>query len=94
VVGLLAGGKTEVSLAHLLAKRLHMIGTTLRMRPLEEKIQAAQLFQNHVVPLICSGKVKPIIDKVFDLTDARKAHQFMDSNDSFGKIILRVKHES
>jgi NADPH2:quinone reductase len=82
VVGLLAGRKTEVSLAHILAKRLHMVGTTMRMRPLEEKIQAAQIFQTHVIPLICSGKVKPIIDKVFDLAEASKAHQFMDSNDS------------
>ena len=94
IVGLMAGRKTELSLAHILAKRLHMVGTTMRMRPLEEKIQAAQIFQTHVIPLICNGKIKPIIDKIFDLAEASKAHQFMDSNDSFGKIILRVKHDS
>jgi NADPH:quinone reductase len=92
VVGLLAGRKTEISLADILAKRLHMMGTTLRMRPLEEKIQTALVLQAHVVPLICSGKIKPIIDKVFDLSEASSAHQFMDGNESFGKIILRVKH--
>jgi putative PIG3 family NAD(P)H quinone oxidoreductase len=91
VVGLLAGRKTEVSLATILSKRLHIIGTTLRARPLEEKIQAALLFQTHVVPLICGGKIKPVIDKVFELTEAAEAHRFMGSNDSFGKIVLKIR---
>jgi len=92
VVGLLAGRKTEISLATILMKRLHIIGTTLRSRPLEEKIQVAQLFKNHLVPLISAGKIKPVIDKVFDLSEAAEAHRFMGSNESLGKIILRVKH--
>ncbi|MFX9123806.1 zinc-binding dehydrogenase, partial [Acinetobacter baumannii] len=51
LVGLLAGPKCEISLANILAKRAKVFGTTLRARPLEEKIQTAQHFQKFVVPL-------------------------------------------
>ena len=92
LVGLLAGARSEVIFATILAKRLHLLGTTLRGRPLEEKILTARAFQKHVVPLITAGKVRPIIDKIFDLQDAAEAHKFMESNVSFGKIVLSVKH--
>jgi NADPH2:quinone reductase len=92
LVGLLAGAKAEILFATILAKRLQMFGTTMRGRPLEEKILAAKQFQKHVVPMIASGQVKPVIDRVFALSEAAEAHRFMESNESFGKIVLSVKH--
>jgi putative PIG3 family NAD(P)H quinone oxidoreductase len=90
LVGLLGGPRCEVSLANILARRARIFGTTLRARPLEEKIRAAQLFQKAVVPLIASGRVKPVIDKIFSLDQIQQAHSYMASNESFGKIVVRM----
>lgn len=90
VVGLLAGAKVDFSLGKLLTKRVLVRGTTLRARPLEEKIAAGQLLAQNIVPLIESGKLQPVVDKIFDLADSSKAHSYMESDDNFGKIVLRV----
>lgn len=92
LVGLLAGAKAEILFATILAKRLQIFGTTMRGRPLEEKIIAAKQFQKHVAPMIACGQVKPIIDRVFSLSEVAEAHRFMESNESFGKIVLSVNH--
>jgi len=90
LVGLLAGGRTEVELAGILRKRLHVVGTVLRARPLEEKIAAMRSFEDHVVPLLQRGLIAPVIDTVMDLDAAAAAHERMASNAGFGKIVLRV----
>jgi NADPH:quinone reductase-like Zn-dependent oxidoreductase len=60
----------------------------LRSRPLEEKIALAREFSNSVLPLVSSGRIKPVIDSTFDFKDIRKAHERMESNVTFGKIVL------
>jgi putative PIG3 family NAD(P)H quinone oxidoreductase len=90
VVGVLGGSKETIDLGLLMTKRLTVIGTSLRSRPLEGKILATQAFAEEVVPLLASGTVKPIVDEVFDLADVRAAHELMASNETFGKIVLRV----
>jgi len=90
LVGLLAGMKAELDLGLLLRKRIRLIGTQLRNRPLEEKIAAMRAFEAQVVPLLARGAVKPIVDCVMPLAEAAKAHDRMASNAGFGKIVLRV----
>jgi putative PIG3 family NAD(P)H quinone oxidoreductase len=90
LVGLLAGRKSEVDLDRVLTKRVRIHGTVLRARPLEEKIAAMRTFEAQVVPLLARGLVKPIIDRVFPLADAAKAHEHMASNEGFGKTVLAV----
>lgn len=90
LVGLLAGATVELDLARVLSRRLIVRGTTLRARPLEEKIEAGRLLARHIAPLLAGGRLEPVIDKVFPLSQAASAHQYMESNDSFGKIILQV----
>jgi putative PIG3 family NAD(P)H quinone oxidoreductase len=90
LVGLLAGMRTEVDLGGILRKRLRIIGTVLRARPLEEKIAVMRTFESQVVPLLARGKIAPVIDTVMDLDAAPAAHQRMASNAGFGKIVLRV----
>ena len=87
-VGLLGGRKATLDLNLVLARRLTLIGSTLRSRPLEEKISATRLFARQVVPWIESGVVRPVIDSVFPLADIRAAWTRMASNESFGKIVL------
>jgi NADPH:quinone reductase-like Zn-dependent oxidoreductase len=60
----------------------------LRSRPLEQKLDAMQNFARHVVPLLASGALKPIVDQVLPLADAAAAHTHVQENRSFGKVIL------
>jgi len=89
VVGLLGGGSASVDLLQLLRKRIRLVGTTLRARPLEEKIAVTQCFAERVVPWLARGLVRPIVDRVFGLDDFRAAQARLESNRGFGKVILR-----
>jgi NADPH:quinone reductase len=89
VVGLLGGAAGELNLGLLLAKRGTLIGTVLRSRALEEKAALAQEFSHCALPLFASGKLKPVIDVVMPMQEIRAAHQRMESNETFGKIVLR-----
>jgi putative PIG3 family NAD(P)H quinone oxidoreductase len=88
VVGLTAGGTAPFSMHLLLRKRLTVVGTTLRMRPLEEKITLAREFSERVVPLFAAGRLRPVVDRVFPFDEIRAAHELMESNKTFGKIVL------
>jgi putative PIG3 family NAD(P)H quinone oxidoreductase len=88
LVGLLAGTAAEIDCTRLLFKRAELRGTVLRSRPLEEKIAAMQAFARHVVPLLASGKVVPVVDRVLPLAQAAEAHEYVASNQGFGKVVL------
>ena len=90
LVGTVAGAKSEIELGLMLGKRVRMIGTVLRARPLEEKIIVTRAFASEVLPLFASGSLRPAIDSVFKLEDVRRAHEQMESNRSFGKIVLSI----
>ena len=89
IVGLTAGGSAPFAMHVLLRKRLTIIGTVLRARPLEEKIELARAFSDTVVPLFDSGRLRPVVDRVFPFDAIRDAHELMESNRTFGKIVLR-----
>ena len=88
LVGLLGGRKTDLDLGLVLQKRLELRGTMLRSRPLEQKIAAMQSFARHVVPLLASGQLRAIVDRVMPLGDASAAHAYVESHQSFGKVVL------
>jgi NADPH:quinone reductase len=90
LIGLMGGAKAEIDLSLIQRKRLHVIGTVLRSRPLEQKISVTQAFAREVVPLLRRGAVRPVIDRVFDLEQAAEAHRYMELNANVGKIVLRV----
>ncbi|WP_337176819.1 NAD(P)H-quinone oxidoreductase [Paludisphaera sp.] len=90
VVGLLTGAKAEFDLNAMLARRATIVGTTLRARPLEEKIAATRLFAASVVPWLERGVVKPVLDSTFPIDAVGKAHEHLASNASFGKVVLTL----
>jgi putative PIG3 family NAD(P)H quinone oxidoreductase len=90
VVGLMAGVRADVDLGHILRKRLTIIGTQLRNRPLGEKIEVTSTFARRVVPLVEQGRLVPIVERVMPLEEAGAAHAAMASNEGFGKIVLAV----
>ena len=89
VVGLTAGRTAQLNMGVLIQRRVMIVGTTLRARPLEEKIAVAREFSARVVPLFESGRLKPVVGHVFSFDDIRAAHELMESNQTFGKIVLR-----
>lgn len=90
LVGLLGGNRAPFDLNLMLRKRLTIVGTTLRARPLEEKIAATRRFADEVVPWLARGLVRPVVDSVFPFEDVRAALAKMESNQVFGKVILRL----
>lgn len=90
LVGLMAGTRAEIDLALVLTRRLVVRGTVLRSRPLEEKILATRLLAQRVTPLVASGAVRPVVDRVLPLTEAREAHAYVGANRGFGKVVLEL----
>jgi putative PIG3 family NAD(P)H quinone oxidoreductase len=90
LIGTTAGASAALDFGIAMRKRLQIIGTVLRPRSTEEKAQATRLFAAHVLPLLQSETVRPVIDKVYRMDEVREAHERMESNASFGKIVLKV----
>jgi NADPH:quinone reductase len=88
VIGTMGGAKGPVDLGLLLRARGTVIGTMLRPRPLEEKIAATRAFARDALPLVAAGKVRPVVDAVVPLAAAREAHERMERNETFGKLVL------
>jgi putative PIG3 family NAD(P)H quinone oxidoreductase len=89
-VGTTSGSKAEIDYGVVMSKRLKIMGTSLRTRSAEEKATATRLLAQQVVPLLASGQVRPVIDKVFNMADVRAAHERVESNESFGKVVLMM----
>ncbi|MCA9616857.1 MAG: NAD(P)H-quinone oxidoreductase [Sandaracinus sp.] len=88
-IGLLGGVKAELDLGLLLAKRATWSGSVLRARPLEEKATLAQAVTREMLPLFRRQKLRPIVDAVLPMEEIRAAHERMESNETFGKLVLR-----
>ncbi len=90
VIGLMGGAKTEISLATVLTKRLQIIGSTLRARPVEEKARIVAGFQDRFARALAEGTIRPVVDRVLPLDDAPEAHRVVQASEHFGKVVLRV----
>lgn len=90
VVGMMGGGRVDLDLGMLMRKRAEVRGTMLRSRPLEEKILLARILERQITPLLESGALHPVIDRVLPIASAAEAHRAMQDNESFGKLVLRV----
>jgi NADPH2:quinone reductase len=91
LVGTVAGGSYELDSRFVMGKRLQIRGTLLRARTLEEKFAATRLFAAEVVPLFASGVLRANVDSVFPMAEIAKAHQRLESNESFGKVVVTVE---
>jgi len=89
-VGTTSGAKAEIDYSIVMRKRLRIMGTSLRTRSIEEKATATRLFAQHVVPLLADGSVRPVIDRVYKIDEVREAHERIESNESFGKVVLTI----
>ena len=89
-IGVMGGGPAEVNLGVVLMKRLQIIGTTLRNRPVEEKIAVCRRFATEVLPRFERGELAPVIDRRFPLAEIAAAHAYLAQNTSVGKVLIDV----
>jgi putative PIG3 family NAD(P)H quinone oxidoreductase len=87
-VGTTGGARAEIDHSVVMSRRLRIMGTSLRTRSIEEKATATRLFAQHVVPLLARGEVRPVIDRTYSIDEVRAAHDHLESNESFGKVVL------
>jgi NADPH2:quinone reductase len=91
VIALLGGSKATADLGQILRRRLTITGSTLRPRPIEFKAAIVANLRKHIWPLLESGKIKPVIYKVFPLEEAAEAHKLMESSTHVGKLVCKLK---
>jgi NADPH2:quinone reductase len=89
-IAFLASSRITLDLMRLMLKRLTHTGSTLRARAVADKAAIARAVENNVLPLIASGRVKPLIDSTFPLAQASAAHARMESGRHIGKIVLTL----
>ncbi|MFI2607943.1 NAD(P)H-quinone oxidoreductase [Kitasatospora sp. NPDC018619] len=90
IIGLQGGVKGELDLNTLLRKRGAVIATNLRGRPLAEKAAIVAAVREHVWPLVESGVVRPVVDRVLPLAEVAEAHRVLERGEQVGKVVLRV----
>jgi NADPH2:quinone reductase len=91
IVGLTAGRRAELDMGVVLAKRLQIVGTVLRARPLEEKIELARELSERVVPLFESRRLRPVVELVLPFCRMREAHETLERGETFGKVVVTVE---
>jgi hypothetical protein len=90
LVGTMAGARGELDLGRILRFRLTLRGTVLRARPIEERITVTRRFASEVGPLLARRVVRPVIDARFPLDEIARAHERLESNETFGKVVLEL----
>jgi len=78
----------KLDLGRLIVKNLYVMGSVLRGRPLSEKTEIARQISKHLIPLLESSKIKPLIHGTIPFSDAQRAHDIMEESSHIGKIVL------
>jgi NADPH:quinone reductase-like Zn-dependent oxidoreductase len=88
VVGTGAGSSAQIELGLLMGKRAELHGTVLRARSLEDKGHALRAFEREVVPHLASGRMRPLVDRVYEAGRARDAYDRLAGSGKSGKVLL------
>lgn len=92
IVGLLGGNPpASVDFARLLSQQQSLLGMVLRTHSTEAKIALSRRFAREVLPWFETGRLRPLLDRVFALADIQAAHERMERGENLGKIVLEVK---
>ncbi|MGV6871620.1 NAD(P)H-quinone oxidoreductase [Pseudochelatococcus sp. B33] len=89
-IAFMKGSKVEIDFMRLMLKRLTHTGSTLRSRPLADKVEIAQALRRHVWPFLEAGRCLPVVHTTFPLAEAAAAHALMETGRHIGKIVLTV----
>lgn len=93
VLGFLAGSRTSADLRPILQKRLEVIGTRMRVRGLDERAPLMREFTERMIPLFDqrvdhAAPLRAVVERVYRMEDLAEAHRVMESNQTFGKLVL------
>ncbi|WP_425409139.1 NAD(P)H-quinone oxidoreductase [Hyphococcus sp.] len=88
-IAFLRGAEASINIFAIMQKQLRLSGSTMKARSMEEKARLARDIRANVWPKLESGEIKPVIDQVFTMAEAAKAHKRMESGAHIGKIILK-----
>jgi NADPH2:quinone reductase len=88
LINMMKGKDVGIDLSIIMRKRLTITGSMLRSRDVAFKAAIAQNLEQYIWPLLASGKIKPVIYKVFPAGEAAEAHRLMESSEHIGKIVL------
>ena len=91
IIGLLGGASAQAFLGMMMAKRLRIIGSTLRARSIAAKATIMDALKERVWPLLEDGTIMPVIERVSPVEQADEAHALIAGNQTFGKVVLRVR---
>ncbi|WP_167096761.1 NAD(P)H-quinone oxidoreductase [Mycobacterium sp. DL592] len=93
IIGMQGGVKADLNIGKLMTKRLRVIGTTLRARPVggaHGKSAIVAQVVDAVWPMVADGRVRPVIGGRYPITDAAHAHRALASGQTYGKVLLTV----
>nr|WP_235005804.1 NAD(P)H-quinone oxidoreductase [Halopseudomonas aestusnigri] len=88
LIGLMGGRDATLDLAKVLAKRISLIGSTLRTRDAEFKATLLADMEQRLMPQFASGELKPMVAKTFGFADAAAAFEELARDQVVGKVIL------
>jgi tumor protein p53-inducible protein 3 len=87
----LSGAKiNEVDIRQIMSKWISIIGSTLRTRNLDYQIRLTKDFAEYSLEKFNTGKLKPVIDKIYSWKDAAEAHKYIEENKNFGKLVMKM----
>ena len=90
-VGYLDGSmKSEIDLDALHSKRFKLFGVSNKLRTAPQRAATVEGFKRDFLPLFASGKLKPLVDKVYSFDELPKAKDHMESNAAVGKIVVKL----
>jgi NADPH:quinone reductase-like Zn-dependent oxidoreductase len=78
-----------IDLEALHAKRLHLFGVSNKLRPAAERAQTVRAFEKDLLPYFADGRIVPVVDRVFAITELAAAHAYFDSSAAVGKVVVR-----
>ena len=90
LIGLLDGSTSSIALGAMMARRLRVIGSTLRGRSIAAKSRVMDDLRERVWPLIETEQIKPVVDTIMSVTEAKEAHQLLSQDGTFGKVVLDI----
>lgn len=93
LIGVMGGGSAELDMTQMLMKRQRVIGSTLRSKSPAAKGAILEALYTHVWPLLSNGKVSPLIDRTWPISEVEEAHAHMQSDASIGKVLLAISDE-
>ncbi len=89
-IGTLGGQRVSVSLGAMMVKRVSLINTVMKTRPLDEKIALARVLERRLLPLFARSELRAEVDTVFPLERLADAHRAMEANANFGKLVIAI----